>query len=183
MGTYPFTILRRVRLSRRAAATAGGAGAPSRWRKATATGAAPSTSRRPTPKTRGSSTCSGAWRSIPPGSLLQRVQSRGLGDRRHAGHLPIHLAATEMGKGPHQVDVIKVLAEACPESLGMPARDGSLPVHQALTSDVMPGVVQLLVSTLPESVPEATRLGLLRSAMWYADEARGSTAAPPPRQR
>jgi ankyrin repeat protein len=107
----------------------------------------------------------------PPGSLLQRVQSRGLGDRRHAGHLPIHLAATEKGKGRHQVDVIKVLAEACPGSLGMP---GSLPVHQALTSDVMPGFVQLLVRTLPESVPEATRLGLLRSAMWYADVAEAA---------
>jgi hypothetical protein len=67
--------------------------------------------------------------------------------------------------------VIQFLAEACPESFVMTAAGGNLPGHQALKSDVMPGVVPLLLGLVPESIPLETRLGLLHFVIRSAEEA------------
>jgi ankyrin repeat protein len=100
-----------------------------------------------------------------PASLLQRTND-------DDGYLPIHLAASSQERGRQQLEVVRVLAEACPESLGMTSIGGGcLPIQQAIKSNVMPCVVQLLLDLLPVSIPEASRLSLMHFAIrcfcWY----------------
>jgi ankyrin repeat protein len=104
------------------------------------------------------------WRTQP--EIFKNGKVNDEVDDDDDGDLPIHLAAEQ--KGPQQMEVIEFLADACLTSLEMTAKGGSLPLHRALKSEVMPGVVKRLLDLTP--IPVESKLALVHSAVRYAEE-------------
>jgi hypothetical protein len=98
----------------------------------------------------------------------QSPESLRLATQNDDGELPLQLAARM--PGPEQLDVIRFLAQEYPESLGAATGHGKLLVHLALGSCSAPAVVEHLLESLPEEVPDETRLGLVHCAVRSVEE-------------
>lgn len=107
---------------------------------------------------------------LHPETLLVATGPAEYGDQGpcfDGNELPIHCAART--RGPQQLSVIQFLADLHPETLLARTSRGKLPLHHALRSNVSPGVIQLLVDLMPESVPEEARLDLMFFTVRYVD--------------